>query len=62
MVLHKYLNFERKYHEVKEIGDRFIAIKLVLEKYIIHIISAYAPQVGLDESLMRQFWEIDCLI
>ena len=39
------------------IGDRIIAIKLVLEKEIINIISAYAPQIGLDETTKKQFWE-----
>ena len=37
---------------VKRLGDRIIIIKLVLAEDIIHIISAYAPQVGLDESIM----------
>ena len=38
-------------------GERIISIKVVLEEYIIHIINAYTPQVGLDESVKRQFWE-----
>ena len=42
---------------VKRIGDRIIAIKLVLEENIMHIISLYAPQAGLEDSVKRQFWE-----
>ena len=29
----------------------------MLEEDIIHIICAYAPQAGLDESVKSQFWE-----
>ena len=43
--------------DVKRICDRIIVIKLVLEKEIINIISAYAPQIGLDETTKKQFWE-----
>lgn len=46
---------------LKRLGD--IVIKLVLEEDIIHTISVYAPKVGLDKSVNRQFWdEIDCLM
>ena len=38
-------------------GDRLILVKLVLGENIINIISAYAPQVGLDEFTKVQFWE-----
>ena len=37
--------------------SRIIAIKLVLDGDIIHIISANASQVGSDESVKRHFWE-----
>ena len=48
---------------LKRLGDRRISINLVLEEDIIHIINAYAPQAGLDESVKRQFWEeIDGLL
>eukprot|EP00268_Persea_americana_P000695 TRINITY_DN10213_c1_g1_i4.p1 TRINITY_DN10213_c1_g1~~TRINITY_DN10213_c1_g1_i4.p1 ORF type:complete len:121 (-),score=6.38 TRINITY_DN10213_c1_g1_i4:64-426(-) len=40
---------------VKRLGDKVIAIILVLEEDIIHIISAYAPQAGLDESVKSNF-------
>ena len=39
-------------------GDRIILIKLVIGRDIINIISAYAPQVGLDEQTKTQFWEL----
>ena len=48
-------DMKEKIVRVKRLGDRIIAIKLVLEKDIIHIISAYAPQAGLDESVRHQF-------
>lgn len=48
---------------VKRLADRLIAVKLVLEKDKIDIISAYPPQLGFDESGNRQFWEeLDGLI
>ena len=54
--------FERENCRVKRFGDRIIVIKLVLKEDIIHIISAYAPQARLDESVKSQFWEeIDAL-
>ena len=34
---------------LKRLDDRIIVIKLLLEEDIIHIINAYAPQVGLDK-------------
>jgi hypothetical protein len=43
--------------EVRRKGDRILLIKLVLGTNIINIISVYAPQVGLDDSIKRQFWE-----
>jgi len=42
---------------VKRLGDRIIAIKLVVGEEIIYIILAYAPQTGLVESVKSQFWE-----
>ncbi|KAL4184629.1 hypothetical protein AMTRI_Chr10g226480 [Amborella trichopoda] len=42
---------------VSRIGDRLLLIKLVLGEEIINIISAYAPQVGLDDRIKIQFWE-----
>ncbi|KAJ1279057.1 hypothetical protein BS78_04G125900, partial [Paspalum vaginatum] len=34
-----------------------IIVKLVIGDLILNVISACAPQVGLDESFKRQFWE-----
>ena len=48
---------------VRRQGDRIILVKLVIGDMVLNIISAYAPQVGLDESAKRQFWEdLDGLI
>ncbi|XP_043687611.1 craniofacial development protein 2-like [Telopea speciosissima] len=43
--------------DVKRVGDRIISIRLVLDNEVINIVSAYAPQAGLDESVKIQFWE-----
>ena len=34
-----------------------MAIKIVIGQELINVISAYAPQVGLDTSLKEKFWE-----
>jgi hypothetical protein len=41
--------------EVRRQGDRIILVKLVISDMVLNIISAYAPQVGHDESAKRQF-------
>ena len=41
--------------DVKRHGDRIILVKLVLGDLILNVISAYAPQVGINESVKRQF-------
>ncbi|XP_060177801.1 uncharacterized protein LOC132607736 [Lycium barbarum] len=43
--------------EVRRVNDRMMTIKLVVEGFTLNIISAYAPQVGLDEEVKRRFWE-----
>ncbi|XP_043710423.1 uncharacterized protein LOC122659376 [Telopea speciosissima] len=43
--------------DIKRFGDRILSIKLVLDNEVINIVSAYAPQAGLDESFKLQFWE-----
>ena len=43
--------------EVRRKGDRILLIKLILGREIFNVISIYAPQVGLDESSKRLFWE-----
>uniref|UniRef100_A0A1S4CR48 Craniofacial development protein 2-like n=1 Tax=Nicotiana tabacum TaxID=4097 RepID=A0A1S4CR48_TOBAC len=34
-----------------------MTIKLVVGEGILNVISAYAPQTGLDEDIKRRFWE-----
>jgi exonuclease III len=43
--------------DVKRQGDRIILVRLVVGDMTLNVISAYAPQVGLSESVKRQFWE-----
>nr|XP_016508532.1 PREDICTED: craniofacial development protein 2-like [Nicotiana tabacum] len=43
--------------EVRNVSDRLMAIKLVVGRSTLNVISAYAPQVGLDEEVKRRFWE-----
>ncbi|XP_059289317.1 uncharacterized protein LOC132042819 [Lycium ferocissimum] len=43
--------------EVRRVNDRMMTIKLVVGGFTLNIISAYAPQVGLDEEVKRRFWE-----
>ena len=43
--------------EIKRIGDRIIMLKLVLGNKFIYVISAYAPQIGLDAETKVKFWE-----
>ncbi|XP_058008954.1 uncharacterized protein LOC131183079 [Hevea brasiliensis] len=42
---------------VKRVGDRIILVKLVLEGKTINVVSAYAPQIGLDSESKQMFWE-----
>ena len=50
-------NFKEYVVKVTRKGDRIISLKLIIEDNIINIISAYAPQVGLDQRTKTQFWE-----
>jgi hypothetical protein len=44
-------------------GDMIILVKLLVGDSIFNVISAYAPQIGLNESVKMQFWEeLDVLI
>ncbi|XP_070012898.1 uncharacterized protein [Nicotiana sylvestris] len=43
--------------EVRQENDRLMTIKLVVGEYILNVVSAYAPHVGLDEEIKRHFWE-----
>jgi hypothetical protein len=51
--------------DIKRQGDRIILVKLLVlvEDLVFNVISAYAPQIGLNESMKRQFWEqLDALV
>jgi hypothetical protein len=44
-------------------GDKIILVKLLVGDLIFNVISAYDPQIGLNESIKRQFWEqLDALV
>uniref|UniRef100_A0A803MK39 Uncharacterized protein n=1 Tax=Chenopodium quinoa TaxID=63459 RepID=A0A803MK39_CHEQI len=43
--------------EVYQKNDKLIRVKLLCGKEILNVISAYAPQVGLDTEEKRQSWE-----
>lgn len=42
---------------VRWFGDRIMSITLAIEPEIVHIISIYAPQVGLDNETKKEFWD-----
>ncbi|XP_047267558.1 craniofacial development protein 2-like [Capsicum annuum] len=44
--------------EVKRVSDRLMSIKLVIEGFMVNVISFYASQVGLDEKEKKEFWEV----
>jgi hypothetical protein len=49
--------------DIKRQGDRIILVKLPVGDLVFNVISAYAPQIGLNESVKMQFWEeLDALI
>nr|XP_016500663.1 PREDICTED: craniofacial development protein 2-like [Nicotiana tabacum] len=43
--------------EVKRVNDSLMTIKIVVGGYTLNVVSAYAPQVGLNEEVKRSFWE-----
>ena len=43
--------------DIKRMGDRILSLKLVVDRETFHVISAYAPQVGLSEQNKLLFWE-----
>jgi exonuclease III len=43
--------------DIKHQGDRIILVKLLVGDLVFNVISAYAPQLGLNDSVKRQFWE-----
>ncbi|XP_070001998.1 uncharacterized protein [Nicotiana sylvestris] len=43
--------------EVRRVNDRLMRIKLVVGGFTVNVISAYAPQVGLNQEVKKQFWD-----
>jgi exonuclease III len=41
--------------DIKRQGDMIILVKLLVRDLIFNVISAYAPQIGLNENIKRQF-------
>jgi hypothetical protein len=39
--------------DIKRQGDRIILVKLLVRDLVFNVISAYAPQIGLNESVKR---------
>ncbi|KAJ7952361.1 Retrovirus-related Pol polyprotein LINE-1 [Quillaja saponaria] len=50
-------NLKDKVVEIKRKSDRIILVKLMIDEETFNIISAYAPQIGLEESSKKAFWE-----
>jgi hypothetical protein len=49
--------------DIKRQGDMIILMKLLVGDLIFNVISAYAPQISLNESVKMQFWEeLDALV
>jgi hypothetical protein len=49
--------------DIKRKGDMIILVKLLVGDLIFNVISAYAPQIGLNESVKMQLWEeLDALV
>ena len=43
--------------EVRRCNDRIMLVRIVVGEEVFSIISAYGPQVGLDEEVKREFWD-----
>jgi exonuclease III len=43
--------------DIKRQEDMIILVKLLVGDLVFKVISAYAPQIGLNESVKMQFWE-----
>jgi hypothetical protein len=41
--------------DIKRQGDMIILVKLLVGDLVFNVISAYAPQIGLNKSIKRQF-------
>jgi hypothetical protein len=49
--------------DIKRKGDMIILVKLLVGDLVFNVISAYAPQIGLNESVKMQLWEeLDALV
>jgi hypothetical protein len=49
--------------DIKRQRDMIILVKLLVEDLVFNVISAYTPQIGLNESVKMQFWEeLDVLV
>ena len=48
-------NWKKNVVKVTRIEDRILSLKLMVGRETINIISAYAPQVGLDDKIKKQF-------
>jgi hypothetical protein len=49
--------------DIKRQGDMIILVKMLVGDLVFNVISAYTPQIRLNESIKRQFWEqLDALI
>jgi hypothetical protein len=49
--------------DIKRQGDNITLMKLLVGDLVFNVISAYAPQIGLNESVKMQFWEeLDALV
>jgi hypothetical protein len=49
--------------DIKHQGDKIILVKLFVGDLIFNVISAYASQIGLNESVKMQLWEeLDALV
>jgi hypothetical protein len=49
--------------DIKRQVDRIILVKLLVVDLVFNVISVYAPQIGLNESVKMQLWEkLDALV
>jgi hypothetical protein len=49
--------------DIKWQGNMIILVKLLVGHLVFNVISAYAPQICLNKSIKRQFWEqLDALV
>jgi exonuclease III len=49
--------------DIKRQGDMIILVKLLVVDLVFNVISVYASQISLNESIKRQFWnQLDALI